>query len=118
MKVIGPDDRAPTPAELDNMVGRVDQAMCDGALGFSTGLFYAPQTFAKRDEVVALARASVVEGGVYDRHIRDYSGYAIRLHSAIDVALGACRVSKIPIHLEHTTFLDVTVHLSSPKHTP
>src|SRR3546814_12092211 len=47
-KVVGAADRAPTPAELGQMVGLVDKAMCDGALGLSTGLFYAPQSFAKR----------------------------------------------------------------------
>src|SRR3546814_2447056 len=92
MKVIGPDDRAPTPAELDKMVGLVDQAMCDGALGFSTGLFYAPQSFAKRDEVVALARAAAVKGGVYDSHIRDESSYTIGLKGAIDEEIGRAHV--------------------------
>ncbi len=62
LKVIGPDDRAPTPEELARMQGLVSSAMCQGALGLSTGLFYAPQSFAKRDEVVALARAAAREG--------------------------------------------------------
>src|SRR3546814_15801177 len=59
-KVVGAADRAPTPAELGQMVGLVDKAMCDGALGLSTGLFYAPQSFAKRGEV-EIGRASCRE---------------------------------------------------------
>ena len=53
--VIGQDDRAPTSAELDTMRGMVSKGMCEGALGLSTGLFYAPQSFAKTDEVIALS---------------------------------------------------------------
>ena len=30
--------------------------MCEGAIGLSAGLFYAPQNFAKTDEVIALAK--------------------------------------------------------------
>src|SRR3546814_5669225 len=78
-KVVGAADRAPTPAELGEMTGLVDKAMCDGALGLSTGLFYAPQSFAKRDEVVALAKAAAAKGGIYDSHLRDESSYTIGL---------------------------------------
>src|SRR3546814_3498287 len=88
------------------MVGLVDQAMCDGALGFSTGLFYAPQSFAKRDEVVALARAAAVKGGVYDSHIRDESSYTIGLKGAIDEALAVGRSE------EHTSELQSLMRIS------
>src|SRR3546814_10815410 len=80
-------DRAPTPAELGQMVGLVDKAMCDGALGLSTGLFYAPQSFAKRGEVVALAKAAAAKGGIYDSHLRDESSYTIGLTAAVDETL-------------------------------
>ena len=43
----------------------VSDAMCQGALGLSTGLFYAPQSFAKSDEVVTLAKA--IQTSVYER---------------------------------------------------
>lgn len=115
MKVIGPDDRAPTPAELEKMVGLVDQAMCAGALGFSTGLFYAPQSFAKRDEVVALARAAAAKGGVYDSHIRDESSYTIGLKGAIDEAISIGRDAKIPVHIAHIKALGVDVHGEAPQ---
>src|SRR5205809_825 len=38
--VIGDDDRAPTPAELEQMKSLVEQAMKDGALGLSSALIY------------------------------------------------------------------------------
>lgn len=39
-RVLGDSDRAPNAAELDQMKGMVAKAMCEGALGLSTGLFY------------------------------------------------------------------------------
>lgn len=109
LKVIGPDDRAPTPEELDRMEGLVSSAMCQGALGLSTGLFYAPQSFAKRDEVIALARVAAEKGGVYDSHLRDESSYTIGLKGAVGEALEIGREAKIPVHIAHIKALGVDV---------
>ncbi|NYF34098.1 MULTISPECIES: amidohydrolase family protein [Sphingopyxis] len=109
-KVIGAADRAPTPAELAQMADLVDKAMCDGALGLSTGLFYAPQSFAKRDEVVALAKAAAAKGGIYDSHLRDESSYTIGLAAAVDEALAIGRDAGIPVHIAHIKALGVDVH--------
>lgn len=69
--VIGLADRAPTPAELERMKEMAAQAMRDGAFGMSTGLFYVPGTFAKTDEVIALARVAGEMGGIHISHMRD-----------------------------------------------
>ncbi len=108
-KVIGSADRAPTAAELKRMAQLVGAAMCQGALGLSTGLFYAPQSYAKRDEVVVLSRAAAVRGGVYDSHIRDESSYTIGLKGAIGEALAIGREARIPVHIAHIKALGVDV---------
>ncbi|MBO9697641.1 MAG: amidohydrolase family protein [Sphingopyxis sp.] len=113
-KVIGDADRAPTPAEFAQMSALVDRAMCDGALGLSTGLFYAPQSFAKRDEVVALAKVAAARGGVYDSHIRDESSYTIGLKGAVEEALSVGRDAAIPVHIAHIKALGVDVHGQAP----
>jgi N-acyl-D-amino-acid deacylase len=113
-KVVGAADRAPTVAELGTMVGMVDKAMCEGALGLSTGLFYAPQSYAKRDEVVTLAKAAAARGGIYDSHIRDESSYTIGLKGAIEEALSVGRDAKIPVHIAHIKALGVDVHGQAP----
>src|SRR3546814_5825854 len=46
--------------ELDRMKRLVADGMCQGALGFSTGLFYAPQSFSKTNEVIAIAREAAI----------------------------------------------------------
>ncbi len=69
--VMGREDRAPTPAELERMVALVTRSMEEGAFGLSTGLFYVPGAFARTDEVVALARAAGAGGGIHVSHMRD-----------------------------------------------
>lgn len=111
---IGNADRAPTPAELDRMREMVADAMCEGALGLSTGLFYAPQSFAETDEVTALAREAGRRGGVYDSHIRDESSYGIGLAAAIDEAIAVGRDAGLPVNISHIKALGVDVHGQAP----
>ena len=69
--VMGTERRAPTAEELIRMQGLIDQAMRDGAVGFSTGLQYVPGTYADQAEIIALAKAAAKSGGVYASHMRN-----------------------------------------------
>ena len=113
--VIGPADRGPSAQELEQMQGLVAQAMCQGALGLSTGLFYAPQSFARRDEVVSLARVAAAHGGIYDSHLRDESSYSIGLLGAVDEAIAIGREARIPVHIAHIKALGVDVQGQAPQ---
>ncbi|HEY0013163.1 MAG TPA: amidohydrolase family protein [Allosphingosinicella sp.] len=112
--VIGEADRAPTPDELARMRRIVAQGMCSGALGLSTGLFYAPQSFASTSEVAALAREAGLRGGVYDSHIRDESSYSIGLAAAVEEALTVGREGRLPVNISHIKALGVDVHGQAP----
>jgi hypothetical protein len=68
--VMGSERREPTAEELQRMKGLVDQAMRDGAWGMSTGLIYAPGSYAQTEEIVALAKVVAAHGGIYATHIR------------------------------------------------
>jgi N-acyl-D-aspartate/D-glutamate deacylase len=114
-QVIGAADRAPTPAELRAMRGLVGTAMCEGALGLSTGLFYAPQSYARTDEVVALAREAAARGGVYDSHLRDESSYTVGLLGAVEEALTIGREAGIPVQISHIKALGVDVEGQAPQ---
>ena len=48
-------DRPASATELAEMQAQLEERMALGAFGLSTGLFYAPGSFAGTDEVVALA---------------------------------------------------------------
>lgn len=96
--VMGNVNRAPTDAELKKMEELVDRAMKDGAWGLSTGLIYNPGTYAKTDEIVALAKVAARHGGMYASHIRNESG---RLLDAIDEAITIGRESGCRVHVSH-----------------
>ena len=113
--VIGATDRPPTEPELRHMAGLVTTAMCEGALGLSTGLFYAPQSYAKREEVVALAKAAAAAGGLYDSHIRDEASYTIGLTGAVEETLAIGREAGIPVHFAHIKALGVDVQGMAPQ---
>ena len=99
--VIGDAARAPTPEELAKEKALTVQGMCEGAIGLSAGLFYAPQNFAKTDEVIALAREAGERGGIYDTHQRDESSYSIGLIASTKEVLQIGREGHIPVHFSH-----------------
>ena len=60
-----------------------EQAMYDGALGLSSGLFYTPGNYSTTEEVIALARIVGQLGGIYISHIRDEAAdLTVRLSKA------------------------------------
>jgi dihydroorotase/N-acyl-D-amino-acid deacylase len=69
--VLDMENRKPTDAELNRMKDLVRQAMRDGAMGLSTGLFYTPANFAATEEVIELAKIVGQYGGFHVSHIRD-----------------------------------------------
>lgn len=96
--VMGYADRAPDSTELARMEALVERAMREGAFGFSTGLIYSPGTFAKPDEIVALARVAARSGGIYATHLRSEND---RLFSAIEEALAVARAAAVPLEISH-----------------
>lgn len=99
--VMGMADADPTPAQLDQERAYVRKAMEGGAFGFSTGLFYAPQSFSKTPEVIELSKVAAQYGGFYDTHMRDEDSYSIGLLGAIDETLEIGREAHIPVHISH-----------------
>lgn len=89
--VIGMADRAPTSAELRRMEELVDRGMAAGAFALSSGPFYAPGSYAKTDELVALARVAARYGAPYQSHIRDESDYGIGLLAAVEEVITVAR---------------------------
>lgn len=108
-QVIGMQNRQATTEELDQMKGLVADAMEAGALGLSSGLFYAPGSFAQTEEVVELAKVAARYGGVYESHLRDESNYSIGVVAAVQEALEIGRKAQIPVHIAHIKALGVDV---------
>ncbi|MBM3725469.1 MAG: D-aminoacylase [Acidobacteria bacterium] len=96
--VMGDANRDATPEELDRMRALIDQAMRDGAAGFSTGLIYIPGTYSNTAEVVSLAAAAARHGGVYASHMRDEGEHVLQ---AIEEAVRVGRENAMRVQLSH-----------------
>jgi N-acyl-D-amino-acid deacylase len=98
MHVLGEADRAPTPAELDQMRALVKQAMDEGALGVASALIYAPAFYAKTDELIELCKVASPYGGSYISHMRSEGN---RLEEAVDELLRIAREANVPAEIYH-----------------
>ncbi len=96
--VIGHEDRAPTPEELDKMRALVRQAMEEGALGVASALIYPPGSFAETDELIALAEVAAEYDGMYISHMRSEGS---KMLEAIDELLTIARAADIRAEIYH-----------------
>ncbi len=96
--VLGDDDVQPDAGQLAEMRNLVKQAMEEGALGLTTALIYAPFTYAKTEELVALATESGRCGGMYIAHMRSEGD---RLLEAIDETIAIAEGSGAPAEIYH-----------------
>lgn len=108
-QIMGMDDRPPSADELSQMKKLVAAAMKAGALGLSSGLFYAPGSFANTDEVVELAKVAAEYGGIYESHLRDESNYSIGVIGAVSEAIEIGQRAGLPVHIAHIKALGVDV---------
>lgn len=97
-KVMGEVDRQPTQEEMTRMEAIVDKAMQEGAVGLSTGLIYVPGTYAKTEEVIALAKAASRHKGIYASHIRDEAN---GIEEAIREAIQVGESAGMPVEISH-----------------
>jgi N-acyl-D-amino-acid deacylase len=96
--VIGDDDRAPKPEELEQMKALVAQAMRDGAFGISTSLIYPPGHYAKTEELIELAKVAGQYGGLYASHMRSEGQSEI---TGVNEALRIGREAHLPVEIFH-----------------
>ena len=107
--VMGMSDKAPTPAQLQQMRAFVERGMREGAFGMSTGLYYAPGSYSTTEEVIELAKVAAAHGGIYDTHQRDESSYTIGLLASVREVLRIGRDAHIPVHFSHIKALGADV---------
>jgi N-acyl-D-amino-acid deacylase len=98
LAVVGKANRAPTAAELERMTALVDTLMRQGALGVWTALEYAPASYSKTDELIALAKAARRHGGIYASHMRNEG---VRIDAALNELFQIARDAGIPAEVSH-----------------
>ncbi|GAB2890879.1 D-aminoacylase [Paralcaligenes sp. KSB-10] len=94
-----PDLDAPASADqIAAMERMLDDAMTDGALGLSSGVFYRQAYAADVGELTALVKVVARHGGLYATHIRDEMKGII---AAIEEAALTARLAGAPLVLSH-----------------
>ncbi len=89
--------RPPAERELTQMQRLLGQAIEDGAWGLSTGLIYAPGSYATTEEIIAVAQGGR-RRGLYASHIR---GEGATLLAAVDEAIAVGRGADLPVQVSH-----------------
>jgi N-acyl-D-amino-acid deacylase len=98
INVMGFEERAPTPDELQLMQEITDKAMQAGAMGLSTGLVYPPGCFASTQEIITLAKVVAQQGGFYASHVR---GERETILEAVAEAIQVGREANLPVQISH-----------------
>lgn len=96
--VMGSTDRTPTRAEMKQMKVAIADAMTQGAFGLSTGLIYAPGSYAETDEIISLCKTVAENNGIYTSHIRSEGDALI---PAVAEAIHIGKKAGIPVHISH-----------------
>ncbi len=99
--VFGYEDRAPTSDELKQMKYYIEQAMEQGCLGISTGIYFAPGSYAKTDEFVECCKVAAKYDAVHSSHIRDESTYTIGFVNAVKEVIEIGRRSGVRTNFSH-----------------
>ncbi|MHA1191381.1 MAG: N-acyl-D-amino-acid deacylase family protein [Promethearchaeota archaeon] len=80
------ENREATREEMEQMQYYLREAMEAGAFGMSTGLIYAPQIFAKTEEIIELAKVVAEFNGLYFSHVRSEGNSIIKaIKEAIEI---------------------------------
>ncbi len=90
--------RAATSAEQQHMRELLREGMGAGAIGFSSGVFYATGAAADVDELSLLAGIAGEAGGVYATHIRQEMDQVL---ASLDEAFAAGRRGNVPVVISH-----------------
>ena len=108
-QVMKMSDGKPTAEQMEQMKHLIDVAMRQGAIGMSTGLYYAPGSYSTTEEVIELAKVAGERGGIYDTHMRDESSYNIGLVGAVRETIRIGQEAHLPVMISHIKALGADV---------
>ena len=91
-------DRAARADEIAQMAERLQEALDAGAIGMSTGLYYAPAFHAPPAEIEALAAMLRPAGALYTTHMRDEAEH---VQDSLDESFHVGRAAQVPVVISH-----------------
>jgi len=91
-------ERPASAKEIDAMRARLREGLEAGAIGFSTGLAYAPSAAAPAAEVEALAREAGRAGAIYTTHMRDEGDEVM---ASLEESFSTAKSAHVPVVISH-----------------
>ncbi len=91
-------DRPASAGELAAMQARLQEALDAGAIGLSSGLYYAPAFHAPPDEIAALAALLRPAGALYTTHMRDEAEHVL---DSLDESFAVGHTAHVPVVISH-----------------
>jgi N-acyl-D-amino-acid deacylase len=95
---LGYANRAPNAEELERMKALVKQAMEEGAMGVTTALIYAPDTYSTTEELIELSKVAAQYDGMYISHMRSEGN---NIFAAVDETIRIAREAGLPAEIYH-----------------
>lgn len=96
--VVGNNDVQANPEQIREMKDLLERSMAEGSFGLSSGLEYAPGSYASTEELIALTEVVAKKGGIYATHIRSEDD---QVEEAIQEALRICKEANVPTQIAH-----------------
>jgi N-acyl-D-amino-acid deacylase len=96
--VIGKNDIQANPEQIKEMKDMLERSMEEGSFGLSSGLEYAPGSYASTTELIELNKVTAKNGGIYATHIRSEDD---QVEEAIQEALRICKEAEVSTQIAH-----------------
>ena len=90
-------------ADVRDMCRHLEEALDQGAFGFTSGLTYVPSMFASTDELTVLGQVAARYGAIYATHARATAGREL---TAIEEAVSVGRDSGVRVEYSHIALND------------
>jgi N-acyl-D-amino-acid deacylase len=91
-------DRAARADEIAHMAELLQEALDAGAIGMSSGLYYAPAFHAPPAEIEALAALLRPAGALYTTHMRDEAEHVL---DSLEESFHVGRAARVPVVISH-----------------
>jgi N-acyl-D-amino-acid deacylase len=91
-------DRPASEREIEAMRERLGEALDAGAIGLSSGLWYAPAAAAAPSELESLAKTLHAAGAIYTTHMRDEGA---RVLDSLEESFAVGRAAAVPVVISH-----------------
>ena len=96
--MVGNNDVQATPEQIKEMKDMLERSMAEGSFGLSSGLEYAPGSYASTEELIALNKVVAKNGGIYATHIRSEDDL---VEEAVQEALRICKEAEVSTQIAH-----------------